>query len=79
MITLLGWDFPGRPAAGVAAITASQLFWSLVLCRATRRTRSLWPAAVMHATANAMTFGLFDTLADYRWNLFYQRSATQLR
>jgi membrane protease YdiL (CAAX protease family) len=71
MITLIGWDFPGRPALGVMAIAGSQVFWSLVLCHATRRTRSLWTATVMHATANAMTVGLFDTLTDPRWNLVY--------
>ncbi len=71
MITLIGWDFPGRPALGVVAIFGSQVFWSLVLCHATRRTRSLWTAVAMHATANAMTFGLFDTLTDHRWNLVY--------
>jgi membrane protease YdiL (CAAX protease family) len=71
MIALLGWDFPGRPVSGVVAIAASQTFWSLVMCRETRRHNSLWPAAVMHATANALTFGLFDTSADHHWNLMF--------
>ncbi len=71
MIALVGWDFPGAPAAGVVAITAAQVFWSIVLCAVTRRTGSLWPAVVMHATANALTIGLYDLLVDHDLNLLY--------
>jgi membrane protease YdiL (CAAX protease family) len=71
MIALVGWDFPATPAAGIAAITAAQVSWSVVLCAVTRRTGSLWPAVVMHATANAMTIGLYDLLVDHDLNLLY--------
>jgi len=71
MIVLLGWDFPGHPVFGVFVITGSQVFWSIVLCYGTRKTGRLWLAIVMHATANALTIGLFDLAVDDRWNLFY--------
>jgi membrane protease YdiL (CAAX protease family) len=71
MIILLGWDFPGHPLLGTFAITASQVFWSIVLCHVTRRSGSLWPAVIMHTTANAMTIGLFDLLIDHELNLIY--------
>jgi len=71
MILLLGWDFPGWPVLGILSITVSQVFWSVVLCHATRRTRSLWPAVVIHATANALTVGLYDLLVDHNLNLVY--------
>lgn len=71
MIALVGWDFPGATVPGILAITAAQVSWSVVLCGVTRRTGSLWPAVLMHATANAMTIGLYDRLVDHDLNLLY--------
>lgn len=71
MIVLLGWDFPGHPIGGIVSIIVSQVFWSVVLCWVTRKTESLWPAIVMHATANALTIGLYDRLIDHDFNLLF--------
>jgi membrane protease YdiL (CAAX protease family) len=71
MIALVGWDFPGAALPGILAITAAQVSWSVVLCGVTRRSGSLWPAVLMHATANALTIGLYDRLVDHDFNLLY--------
>jgi membrane protease YdiL (CAAX protease family) len=71
MILLVNWDFPDHPGLGVVAITVSQVFWSVVLCHLTRRTNSLWTAIVMHATANALTIGLYDLLVDHHYNVWF--------
>lgn len=71
MVAILGWDFPGHPVAGILAITAAQVSWSVFMVEVRLRTKSLWPAIVMHAVANALTIGLFDRMVDHSQNLVY--------
>jgi len=71
MIALLDWDFPGYIFGGVLMITGSMIFWSLVMCEIRLLTDSLWIPCIMHAVANALTFGFYDVFMDHRYNLFF--------
>ena len=71
MVMLLDWDFPGYPVWGIVAITVSEMFWSVPICHVRLKTDSLIVPVVMHATANALTLGLYDLIVDRSYNLAF--------
>jgi membrane protease YdiL (CAAX protease family) len=67
---LLGWDFPGNPAAGMATMVFAMIAWTAVMLRLDDRSDGLWPAVLMHALANALTNGVYDRAVDPGANPF---------
>lgn len=53
LIALDGYNFPGYPLAGIAAMLLFMIPLSIILAWLRVRTRSIWPGVVLHSAVNA--------------------------